>query len=1291
MPAQEVGEAFVAIRAIATGFREQASAEVNQALASVRERATVPIRAQMETTSANRVQQSFQPVISGAQRMGTETEHAYRRTEGASHHAYETIRTTHDGIRARFGETLRAASLMGGGVALAYGVFSQGRQAITATNELAHATMQLRAATGLDAQQASAWVAIAHSRGVESSSLQTSFNALARVTSTATDAFRTSTGTLSAAGAAFHNLGISQQELQSVQGNMPAQLNLIADGFERMGPGVDRTRIAQQLFGRSYSQILPILADGKKGLQDNIDTATEYGATLSGPTLEGMHRLRAEQQQLSLEMLGMRVRIASALEPALLDLAGVALHVGHVFLNVVTGGIHAARNALHEFMGTQIGQGLQTIIGNAGRFASQIRDRFVHDLTRPVSFSHLFDNFERDLTTWLPRAARNFWAQLNSDLFAAGQNTKPVEVRIHMHARGEMTRDFAGAGIFPGMDWASLGKQFGTQIFDGVMTAFQAAATTGNRIVSIASALMTRFVDWIVSGGGAAKILSGALQVANALVSTIFDPAFWIANWQPLLSLAFIFFSDGFGALGRSILTRIGEIFGPRLGGVLSRYVPEAVRTFASYLRRLPELAGEQILRLGVWVGDHLPGTLRRVSDAIFTWAAGLPRGIIGQITRLPSMIGNLFGRIRGFIGNALDVGFFGNLLLRAIEGIGRLVALGSLRDIGVQIVQGIWSGITGAWGWFIGRVEHEFHSFIHAVESLLGIASPSSVAAEWGRDIVLGIVQGLEGLPIIGRVFTVAFHGVEIAVRTALSYIRGVFNAEIGWVRAWANLIGDLIHGRWGNIMHDLDRIVQAGIRLVNAVLGGLPGFVLRLAGRVAPAAIHVGERLLNGVISRVRQLPGQVVHFLERVGTSFIDSYAMLGRDALHLGERLLHGVISNVRKIPGQVGTWIQHIGRTIAGLGGWLLREGARIGSEILHGVINGIKSLPGAVGGALKDLASGALHDVGGFLGIGSPSRRFRDEVGKPINDGIVRGLDPLHDDLRDAIIPVTNRILDMGHDQGQSGGRTMGTGITTGIRSGLNPLQSMLTHSIVTASNGALAAAKRALGIHSPSSVYAEQIGRPLADGIVHGMGGLEKALSDRIIKAAQAAQAAAGGFGPGVTPGGTAATGANQALGLQMMLAHGWPQSQWGALQALWNRESGWNQFAKNPSSGAYGIPQSLPASKMASAGSDWMTNAATQIRWGLDYIAGRYGSPGGAWAHENQYGWYHQGGVVPGAPTQNVPIVARGGEVVFTPEQMKALSGRSVNIGRIEINNPGTGADAARELLNELARRVG
>lgn len=99
---------------------------------------------------------------------------------------------------------------------------------------------------------------------------------------------------------------------------------------------------------------------------------------------------------------------------------------------------------------------------------------------------------------------------------------------------------------------------------------------------------------------------------------------------------------------------------------------------------------------------------------------------------------------------------------------------------------------------------------------------------------------------------------------------------------------------------------------------------------------------------------------------------------------------------------------------------------------------------------------------------------------------------------------------------------------------------------------------------------------------------------------------------------------GTAQAIAYDMLQARGWGDDQYSCLVALWNRESNWNVYAQNKSSGAYGIPQALPGTKMASAGADWATNPATQITWGLGYITGRYGTPCGAWEAFQNKGWY-------------------------------------------------------------------
>jgi hypothetical protein len=117
--------------------------------------------------------------------------------------------------------------------------------------------------------------------------------------------------------------------------------------------------------------------------------------------------------------------------------------------------------------------------------------------------------------------------------------------------------------------------------------------------------------------------------------------------------------------------------------------------------------------------------------------------------------------------------------------------------------------------------------------------------------------------------------------------------------------------------------------------------------------------------------------------------------------------------------------------------------------------------------------------------------------------------------------------------------------------------------------------------------------------------------------KAARARALANRGYEPGVTD--------PKEIARQILEnKFGYGSSQFGCFDNIIMRESKWDINATNPSSGAYGIPQALPGSKMASEGSDWRTNPATQIIWGIKYMKDRYGSPCGAWGFKSSHGWY-------------------------------------------------------------------
>jgi hypothetical protein len=106
--------------------------------------------------------------------------------------------------------------------------------------------------------------------------------------------------------------------------------------------------------------------------------------------------------------------------------------------------------------------------------------------------------------------------------------------------------------------------------------------------------------------------------------------------------------------------------------------------------------------------------------------------------------------------------------------------------------------------------------------------------------------------------------------------------------------------------------------------------------------------------------------------------------------------------------------------------------------------------------------------------------------------------------------------------------------------------------------------------------------------------------------------------------PASCSAYSGNQALACAILPQFGFGIDQMSCLVPLWNKESGWNPKSRNPSTGATGIPQALPASKMAIYGQDYLTNPVPQIKWGISYTKSRYGSPCAAWSYWQAHGYY-------------------------------------------------------------------
>jgi hypothetical protein len=170
-------------------------------------------------------------------------------------------------------------------------------------------------------------------------------------------------------------------------------------------------------------------------------------------------------------------------------------------------------------------------------------------------------------------------------------------------------------------------------------------------------------------------------------------------------------------------------------------------------------------------------------------------------------------------------------------------------------------------------------------------------------------------------------------------------------------------------------------------------------------------------------------------------------------------------------------------------------------------------------------------------------------------------------------------------------------------------------------------AADRAAAAHAAAVAAARAAASRAAAARAAARAATERAAARRAAEQATAEQAAARRTAAQQTATEAAAqpalSGTPQQIAELMLAQHGWA-GQFSCLDSLWAQESGWNVYAENPSSGAYGIPQALPGSKMASAGVGWQSDAVTQISWGLGYIQAAYGSPCGAWTHEEASGWY-------------------------------------------------------------------
>jgi hypothetical protein len=187
------------------------------------------------------------------------------------------------------------------------------KSAISTTTELGKTTIGLSKNLGLSTQAASEWAAVAKTRGVDAKALNMSFGTLSKNIDASSKAGSSQAKT-------FEQLGVPLSVLK--RGNFQEVLGSVSDQLNKMGPGAERTALSMRLFGRGWQTIVPVLRDGSKGMQEQLDLAKKYGATFGGKTIKSVGDLVKAQREAKFATLGLQIAIGTTLTPILTKVIG---------------------------------------------------------------------------------------------------------------------------------------------------------------------------------------------------------------------------------------------------------------------------------------------------------------------------------------------------------------------------------------------------------------------------------------------------------------------------------------------------------------------------------------------------------------------------------------------------------------------------------------------------------------------------------------------------------------------------------------------------------------------------------------------------------------------------------------------------------------------------------------------------------------------------------------------------------------------------------------------------------
>ncbi|MET8449336.1 phage tail tape measure protein [Streptomyces sp. NPDC005209] len=604
---------------------------------------------------------------------------------------------------------------------------------------------------------------------------------------------------------------------------------------------------------------------------------------------------------------------------------------------------------------------------------------------------------------------------------------------------------------------------------------------------------------------------------------------------------------------------------------------------------------------------------------------AGIGQQIHDAIT---GGIGNIdWGKLAGKIGGGLAKGIEGaaDLAVKLTVGFGKL--LGKIDWVGLGIQLGkVAVPLLG--GLAIGLLNFDIVGLLkglgkHWQDALMAVLFVAFLPAKWAG----AIGKFLTRIPFVGKLLAWGFEAFT-------KFSKGI----VGWVGKALSFMGKAFMTGLRRVFPEIGEALARELALLPTRLGV---WAIELKDWGVRSIRSLGSGIAKGgewVFTKVGEFVGKL-----------LKPFARAGGWLLERGKAVVGGLFRGIRDGSKAAGSWMwRTVGRPIVnafrGAGSWLWSRGKALVSGLKNGIVAGVKGISSWTYRTIIQPQLKIFADAGKWLWSKGKS------VVGGLKNGVVNGASGIGSWTKGHVIdPVVSRFSKAGSWL-WSKGKQLISGMKNGIVSGIKGIGGWIKSHLVDPVVGWV---KQHFGINSPSKVFMG-IGRSLTKGLVMGMakthpraivkkvfGGLPSALAAFIKKGLISAKnlpgkalKALGGLGSDILGllglgGSGGGSSKNQQLGQVLAAARGWSGPQWAALRNLWMGESNWSETALNKSSGAYGIPQALPASKMASAGSDWKTSAGTQIKWGLSYIASRYGNPinaYSAWLSRSPH-WYAQG----------------------------------------------------------------